>query len=50
MIFAGDHEVIELRHSAASREIFASGAVKAAVFMAGQPAGLYDMKNLINGK
>lgn len=50
VIFAGDHEVIELRHSAASREIFASGAVKAAVFMAGRPAGLYDMKNLINGQ
>lgn len=50
VIFAGNNEVIELRHSAASREIFAAGAVKAAVFMVGQPAGLYDMKNLINGK
>ncbi len=48
VIFAGDNEVIELHHSATSREVFASGAVKAALFMAGKPAGFYDMKNLIN--
>ncbi len=50
VIFAGHNEVIELRHSASSREIFASGAVKAAIFMAGQPAGFYDMKNLIHAE
>ncbi|MBE7048223.1 MAG: 4-hydroxy-tetrahydrodipicolinate reductase [Ruminococcaceae bacterium] len=50
VIFAGENEVIELRHSAASREIFANGAVKAAIFMAKQPAGFYDMTNLINSK
>lgn len=49
VIFAGNQEVIELHHSAASREIFASGAVKAAIFMAGQPAGFYNMGHLING-
>lgn len=49
VIFAGENEVIELHHSATSREVFASGAVKAAMYMAGKPAGFYDMKNLING-
>ncbi|MGI6030550.1 MAG: 4-hydroxy-tetrahydrodipicolinate reductase [Eubacteriales bacterium] len=47
VIFAGTNEVIELRHSAASREVFAEGAVKAACFMAGKPAGLYDMADLV---
>lgn len=49
VIFAGDNEVIELHHSATSREVFASGAVKAAIFMAGKPAGFYNMKSLIDG-
>ncbi|MBR7163345.1 MAG: 4-hydroxy-tetrahydrodipicolinate reductase [Clostridia bacterium] len=49
VIFAGENEVIELHHSAASREVFASGAVKAAIFMAGKPAGFYNMKSLIDG-
>ncbi len=49
VIFAGNNEVIELQHSATSREVFASGAVKAAIFMAGKPAGFYNMTNLING-
>ena len=48
VIFAGNNEVIELTHHAASREVFASGAVKAALFMAGKPAGFYNMTNLIN--
>lgn len=48
VIFAGNNEVIELTHHAASREIFASGAVKAGLFMAGKPAGFYNMTNLIN--
>ncbi len=47
VIFAGNHEVITLSHSAQSKELFAAGAVNAAVFMAGKPAGLYDMSHLI---
>jgi len=44
VIFAGLDEVIELRHSAASRDVFATGAIKAAKFMAGiNKPGLYDM-------
>lgn len=48
VIFAGRNEVIELHHSAMSREVFASGAVKAARFLAGVKApGLYSMEDLV---
>ena len=48
VVFAGRDEVIELTHHAASREVFAAGAVKAAKFLAGAEApGLYDMSHLI---
>ena len=47
VIFAGRDEVIELNHRATSREVFAVGAVKAAKFLAGKPAGLYTMKEVL---
>lgn len=47
VIFAGLHETITLSHSAQSKEVFASGAVNAALYMANQPAGLYDMSDLL---
>ena len=47
VIFAGTDEVIELKHSATSKEVFAVGAVKAAAFMNGKPSGMYNMKDLI---
>lgn len=47
IIFAGRDEVITLSHSAASKEVFAVGAVNAAVYLSGKPAGIYDMKNLM---
>ena len=47
IIFAGHDEVITLSHSAQSREVFANGAVNAAVFRAGKPAGMYAMSDLI---
>lgn len=47
IVFAGRDEVITLSHSAASKEVFAVGAVNAAVFMAEMPAGLYSMADLI---
>lgn len=47
VIFSGLHEVLTLSHSAQSKELFASGAVQAAVFMKQQGPGLYDMSNLI---
>ena len=47
VIFAGRDEVVELNHRATSREVFAVGAVKAAKFLAGKPAGLYTMKDVL---
>jgi len=47
VIFAGNNEVIEINHSATSKEVFAVGAVKAAKFMKGKPSGLYNMTQLI---
>lgn len=47
IIFAGRDEIITLSHSARSKEIFAVGAVNAAVFMAGKSSGMYSMKDMI---
>ena len=47
VIFAGLDEVIEFRHTAYSRSVFGKGAVEAAKFLAGKPAGLYDMSDVI---
>ncbi len=47
IIFAGHDEVITLSHSAASKEVFAVGSVNAAVFLAEQSAGMYDMGQLM---
>jgi 4-hydroxy-tetrahydrodipicolinate reductase len=48
IIFAGNDEVIELSHHAASKEVFAVGAIKAGKFMKGKPAGMYDMNMLVS--
>ena len=48
VIFAGPEEVITISHSAGSREVFANGALNAAVFLAGKPAGMYNMKDLMH--
>ncbi|MGI6004163.1 MAG: 4-hydroxy-tetrahydrodipicolinate reductase [Christensenellales bacterium] len=45
--FFGPDEVIEIRHSAGSRRLFANGAVRAAKFLVGQPAGVYATKDLL---
>jgi len=50
VIFAGTQETVTLTHTATSREIFANGALKAATYLAGKPAGLYNMSDLINGR
>lgn len=47
IIFAGRDEIITLSHSARSKEIFAVGAVNAALYMTGKCAGLYDMAELL---
>ena len=54
---AGVHEVmigtqnerITLKHEAFSRGVFAEGSLKAAAFLIGKPAGMYDMKDLLRG-
>ena len=47
IIFAGRDEIITLSHSARSKEIFAVGAVNAAVFMNRKTKGVYSMKDMI---
>ena len=47
IIFAGLDEVIEFKHTAYSKAIFGKGAVEAAKFLAGKPAGRYDMSDVI---
>lgn len=47
VIFAGPQEVLTITHSAQSREVFALGALNAAVFLSHQAAGLYSMADLI---
>ena len=50
VIFAGTDEVLELKHTAYSREVFANGAVTAAGFIAGVKApGMYDMSDALAG-
>ena len=50
IIFAGQDEVIEIKHTAYSKALFANGAVEAAKFLAGKPAGRYDMRDVIRAK
>jgi len=49
VIFAGLNEVITFSHQAYSREVFAKGAIQAAKYLAGKPAGYYNMSNVIEG-
>ena len=46
--FAGEDEVITITHSAASKRVFAAGAIRAAKFLRGKPAGRYEMKDLLD--
>ena len=47
VIFAGQDEVVTISHTAYSRAIFGKGALEAAKFLAGRPAGLYNMADVI---
>ena len=47
VVFAGKDEVIELKHSAASKEVFATGSIRAALFLVNQKPGLYSMEDLV---
>jgi 4-hydroxy-tetrahydrodipicolinate reductase len=47
VVFAGEGERIELGHRAESRDIFARGALRAALWLAGRPAGRYAMTDVL---
>ena len=48
MIFAGNDEIVEITHKAASKEVFALGSIRAAKFLSGKGAGLYNMQDIMN--
>ena len=50
VMFAADGERVELTHKASSRMTFASGAVRAAIWLSDKPAGLYDMQDVLGLK
>lgn len=47
-IFAGHDEVVEIKHTAQSKDIFAKGAIAAAKFLVNQEAGYYNMNNMLD--
>ena len=50
IMFCGADEIITISHSAASREVFARGALRAAAYIAGKAPGFYDMSTMIRGE
>ncbi len=50
VLFCGTDEVITLKHSAQSKKIFATGAIKAAKWLVGKPVGFYDMEDVLFGE
>ncbi|BES73015.1 4-hydroxy-tetrahydrodipicolinate reductase [Marinobacter nanhaiticus D15-8W] len=50
VLFAGIGERVEITHKASSRMTFAKGAMRAALWLADKPAGLYDMQDVLNLK
>lgn len=46
VLFCGNDEIIEIKHTAMSKKIFAEGAITAAKFLFDKPAGLYSMKDI----
>jgi 4-hydroxy-tetrahydrodipicolinate reductase len=47
VIYAGTDEVIEIKHRAYSKAVFAKGSIDAAKYLAGKGAGLYNMSDVI---
>jgi 4-hydroxy-tetrahydrodipicolinate reductase len=47
LVLAGEGERVELTHKATDRTLFARGAVRAASWVLGRPAGLYDMRDVL---
>lgn len=50
VIFAGTDEVVTFSHTAYSKAVFGKGALQAAKFLAGRPAGFYNMGDVINAQ
>lgn len=50
VIFAGTDEVIEFKHTAYSKAVFGKGAIQAAKYLAGKPAGYYNMSHVIEAE
>ena len=50
VIFAGEDEVITIKHTAYSKAVFGKGALEAAVFLAGKNPGLYNMQDVISAR
>lgn len=49
VIFAGNDEIIKISHTALSKNVFAEGAVNAAIYMKNKNKGMYNMSDVING-
>ncbi len=47
VILCTDNQTIAIKHEAHSRSLFAEGALSAAAFLVGKPAGLYDMNSIV---
>ena len=48
VLFFGENETLEIKHTAHSRNVFAEGALKAAEYLIEQDVGLYNMDDLLN--
>jgi 4-hydroxy-tetrahydrodipicolinate reductase len=48
--FLGQGDRIEITHRASSRDTLANGAVRAALWLAGKPTGLFDMRDVLGLK
>lgn len=48
ILFAGLDEILSIKHNALSKEVFATGAINAAIYMKGKKPGMYDMSNLLS--
>lgn len=47
VFFAGKDEIVEIKHTALSRDIFGMGAIKAALYVVNKQKGMYDMKSML---
>ena len=47
VLFAGEGEMVQLEHRATDRDVFALGALQAAAWACGRPAGLYGMRDVL---